>query len=247
MNTQTPDMDEHQSLVDHLTALRDSLLRSLVFVFIGFLVSWGFSEIIFDFVRAPIEPFLKSSAGGLIFTAPMDKFLAHIKVSFLAGIIVSCPFWLHQLWRFIAPGLYPSERKFGLVFISVGSVLFLTGVTFVYTVVYPMAFKFLMGFGGGVDKPMITISEYLSFFVTTTLVFGAAFEMPLILTMLGVLGVIDYKFLKEKRRYAIVLLAALSAIVTPPDVISMLMMMGPMVLLYESSIWAVYLLGRKNK
>ena len=163
------------------------------------------------------------------------------------GIIVSCPFWLHQLWRFIAPGLYPSERKFGLVFISVGSVLFLTGVTFVYTVVYPMAFKFLMGFGGGVDKPMITISEYLSFFVTTTLVFGAAFEMPLILTMLGVLGVIDYKFLKEKRRYAIVLLAALSAIVTPPDVISMLMMMGPMVLLYESSIWAVYLLGRKNK
>lgn len=237
-------MDEGQSLVEHLTELRTRLFRSLVGVAIGFGACWGFSEYLFDFIRQPIAPYLNPNMGGLVFTAPMDKFLAHIKVSFLAGIILTCPFWIYQLWMFIAPGLYAKEKKFGAYFIVSGSVLFLTGVSFVYFVVYPMAFKFLMGFGGQTDQPMITISEYLSFFTTTTIVFGLAFEMPLILAILGMMGVIDHEFLRSKRRYAIVLLAALSAILTPPDVISMVLMMAPMVLLYETSIVLVRLLGR---
>jgi len=233
-----------QTLVEHLSDLRKCLLRSIIAIVIGFGACWIFSDQLFDIIRQPIAPFLKE--GGLIFTAPMDKFLAHIKVSLLASAILSCPFWIYQVWLFIAPGLYEKEKKYGIAFIFSGSFLFLLGVSFVYFVVYPMAFDFLMNFGGGVDAPMITISEYLSFFTTTTLVFGAAFEMPLVLTILGILGVIDHHFLASKRRYAIVIMAALSAFITPPDVISMFAMLVPLTLLYELSIFLVKVFGEKR-
>ena len=168
-------------------------------------------------------------------------------MSLLSGVILTCPFWIYQIWRFIAPGLYENEKKIGIAFIFSGSLLFLAGVSFVYFIVFPMAFDFLINFGGGMDEAMITISDYLSFFTTTTLVFGLAFEMPLILTILGVAGVIDHHFLASKRRYAIVLMGMMSAFFTPPDVISMFAMLVPLALLYEVSIIAVKFLGRKNK
>lgn len=237
--------DQEQSLIEHLTELRQRLIKSLVFILLGFFASWGFSEYIFDIIRHPIEPFLRTSSGGLIFTAPMDKFMAHLKISILSGVILSCPFWIYQLWKFVAPGLYQNERRWAISFVGFGSILFLSGVSFVYFVVYPMAFDFLMNFGGSTDMPMITISDYISFFITTTLVFGVAFEMPLILTFLGMVGVIDAEFLRSKRRYAIVLLAVLSAVFTPPDVISMVLMMIPMLGLYELSVILVSILGPK--
>ncbi|MCB0393944.1 MAG: twin-arginine translocase subunit TatC, partial [Bdellovibrionales bacterium] len=110
----------------------------------------------------------------------------------------------------------------------------------------PLAFEFLMNFGGDKDQAMITIGEYLSFFSSTTIIFGITFELPLILTLLGIAGIIDKEFLASKRRFAIVLLAALSAVITPPDVISMLVMMGPLILLYESSIVLVGIFGQKS-
>ncbi len=232
-----------QPLVGHLTELRKRLMYTLGIILVGFLASWGFSELLFDFMRSPIQPYLPTD--GLVFTAPMDKFLAHIKVSLLSGVIITSPFWVYQLWAFIAPALYKDEKKFGIFFILFGTSLFLTGVSFVYFVVYPMAFKFLMTFGGEVDKPMITIKEYLSFFITTTLVFGAAFEMPLVFTILARVGVVSESFLRKNRRYAIVILAAMSAMFTPPDIISMVLMMGPMILLYELSIVLVSIFGKK--
>ena len=209
----------------------------IIIIFIGFIVCWNFSEIIFEIIRKPISPHLPT--GGLVFTAPMDKFLAHIKVSLFAGMVVSCPLWIYQLWAFIAPGLYRKEKKYSLVFMFAGTCLFLTGVSFVYFVVYPLAFDFLMNFGGGEDKPMITINEYLSFFTTTTLVFGAVFEMPLIFAILAMMGIVEKQMLVKFRRFAIVILAACSAIFTPPDVISMILMMIPMLLLYEISVFLV--------
>ena len=236
--------EENQTLVDHLSDLRRCLLHSIIAIVCGFAFSWIFSEQLFEIIRAPLY---KVTAKGLVFTAPMDKFLAHIKVSLLAGIIITCPLWMYQIWRFIAPGLYENEKKVGMAFIFCGSFLFIGGVCFVYFIVYPMAFDFLINFGGGIDEAMITISDYLSFFMTTTLVFGAAFEMPLILTILGIVGVIDHNFLRSKRRYAIVLMALLSAFLTPPDVVSMFAMLGPLILLYEVSIIAVKILGKKKE
>ncbi|MDB2426015.1 twin-arginine translocase subunit TatC [bacterium] len=226
----------NDSLIGHLSELRSCLIYSFIYIFIGFLICWGFSEQILEFIRKPIAPFLSNSGGGLVFTAPMDKFLAHIKVSLLSSIIISCPFWMHQLWRFISPAMYKEEKKSAAFFIFFSSLMFLVGISFVYFLVYPMAFDFLMNFGGGVDKPMLTIKEYLSFFITTTLVFGLAFEMPIIFAVLAKMGLVKKEFLKKNRRYAIVILAAMSAFLTPPDIISMGMMMVPLILLYEMSI-----------
>lgn len=230
-------------LIDHLVDLRRALAKSLVAIALGFAACVYFADVLFDLIRAPILPYL--GQGGLVFTAPMDKFVSYLKVSFLAGTVITCPYWLYQLWNFIAPGLYKDEKKYATAFIFFGSVLFLTGVVFVYEIVFPMAFKYLMTFGSEVDKPMITISEYLSFFTLITVVFGLAFEMPLILVILGMLGVIDDKFLRTNRRYAIVIMSVLSAVATPPDVISMLALLGPLLFLYEISIIAVKIMAKK--
>ncbi len=233
-----------QTLTDHLTDLRNCLVKSAYGVVVGTLLCWMFSEKMFDIIRAPIAPYLET--GGLVFTNPMDKFMAHIKLAFMGGVMVSCPVWLYQLWSFIAPGLYANEKKYTITFITAGSGLFASGVLFVYFVVFPAAFHFLLTFGGTADKPMITISEYLSFFITTTLVFGAAFELPLVIVLLGMIGVVNSTMLREKRRYAIVAIAAVAAVVTPPDLLSMLLLLIPMWGFYEISILIVALLEKKR-
>lgn len=184
--------------------------------------------------------------GGLVFTSPMDKFVAHLKLSLACGIIISAPFWLYQVWLFVAPGLYAREKKYAMTFILSGSLLFAAGVAFSYLVVLPMAFHFLMTYGGEVDKPMITIDHYMSFFTQTCLMFGAAFEMPMILIVLGMLGVVSQEFLRAKRRYAVMIIAILSAVITPPDVLSMIMMLVPMLALYEIGVFFVGFFERKK-
>lgn len=233
--TQSP-LDQSQSIVEHLSELRFRVVRALWGLIVGFGICYYFNEQLMDVIRMPIQPFLPNNGGGLVFLGVMDKFVAGLKVALLGGIILSCPWWLYQLWKFIAPGLYDKERKYAIGFISFGSFMFLIGVSFAYFLVYPAAFKFLLSFGGTKDTPMITLSEYLSFFVTTTLVFGAAFELPLIMVILGLLGIIDDKLLRSKRRYAIVILAVISAVLTPPDALSMFMLLVPLTVLYEMSI-----------
>jgi sec-independent protein translocase protein TatC len=228
-------MNHEQSLVDHLTELRGRLIQSVAGLICASLFCYLWSEQLFEVIRKPITPYLPSS--GLVFTAPMDKFLSHVQIAIFAGTILSCPFWLYQVWKFVAPGLYNNERKYALGFISTGASLFISGVLLCYFLILPVTFEFLMNFGGSVDKPMITISEYLSFFITMNLVFGVAFELPLVLVILGMMGVVSKGFLVDKRRYAIVLIAIFAAIATPsPDAISMLLLMAPMAVLYEVAV-----------
>jgi sec-independent protein translocase protein TatC len=232
-----------QTVIEHLTELRTRLILAVYGLVIGFGLCWWKSELLFDFIRRPIVPFL--STGGLVFTGILDKFMAHLQIALLGAVILSCPWWLYQVWAFVAPGLYKKEKKFAVLFMFCGTFLFLLGAAFVYFLVYPMAFKFLLNFGGDADKPMITIDAYLSFFINTTLIFGGCFELPLILAILGLIGIIDQKFLRSKRRYAVVVLAAVSAIITPPDLLSMLSLLGPLLVLYEVGIIAVGLLQPK--
>lgn len=236
--------EDNQTLVDHLAELRDRLVKSAWAIAITTAICFFISEQLFNLVRHPIQAYLPE--GGLVFTNPMDKFMAHMKLSMVAGVIMACPAWIYQAWMFIAPGLYAHEKKYSLTFVFSGIVLFLTGVSFAYFLVLPSAFDFLFSFGGSVDKPLITISEYMSFFATMTLVFGASFELPLILVALGVLGIVSSSTLREKRRYAIVALAAISAVITPPDVLSMMMLLVPLTALYEISILVVRVVERKR-
>lgn len=232
------------TLIEHLVELRTRLIYCAYGVLIGFGVCYGFSEYLFNIIRAPISPYLPQ--GGLIFTGPMDKFISHIKVSFVAGLILSCPFWLYQVWLFVAPALYKREKKYAMSFITVGSGLFILGILFNYFVVLPMAFKFLMTYGGDIDKPMISIEQYLSFVTHMSVAFGVSFEMPLIISTLGMLGIVSHQFLKEKRRYAIMTISVISAVITPPDLLSMVLMLVPMAVLYEISVIFVGIFEKKR-
>jgi sec-independent protein translocase protein TatC len=236
--------EKAQSLYDHLGELRKRLVNCLLILFVATGICYGFSDTIFDFVRAPIVPYLPD--GGLIFTGPMDKFIAHLKLSVVCGIILSCPLWLHQVWLFVAPGLYAKEKKYALGFIFSGSVLFILGTAFSYYIALPMAFQFLMTFGGTVDKPMISIEAYMGFFTQLCLMFGAAFELPLIIVLLGMMGIVSQSFLRKNRRYAVMTLAVLSAIITPPDILSMALMLVPMWFLFEVAVLIVGFFEKKR-
>ncbi len=214
------------------------MIKSLWAILIGSIIAYGFSDYIFNFIREPAQQYLPS--GGLVFTHPTDKFMAHLKIAFFAGISLSCPFWLYQLWAFIAPGLYQKEKRYATAFISTGSLLFMTGLSFCYFLVLPPAFQFFFNFGGDIDKPMITISEYLGFVVQMTVIFGVAFQLPLVLVLLGMMGIVSANFLRKKRRLSYFVLAIASAFLTPtPDALSMFLMLGPMMVLFELAIFFV--------
>ena len=221
----------------HLNELRRRLLNSIVSLLPAFVVSWFFSEQILNFLRRPLQPFLKSTNGGFVFTAPMDEFIAHLQVAFFASVFLSSPYWLGQLWCFILPGLYKKEKKFFVLFWFIGVFLFFLGLCFAYFVVFPLLFSVLMNFGSGLDQPMITIKSYLSFIMRFTLVLAVVFEMPLVLILLCQAGVLSPDVLKRYRRQAIVLLSVLAAFITPPDVLSLFLLLFPLVGLYELSIW----------
>ncbi len=242
--TETPHDSGGQTITEHLEELRKRLIYMAWILLGGFAASYGFSAYLFNFLRQPILPYLPESDRGLHYTSVVEKFMAHVKVSFLAGVILTSPLWLYQVWKFIAPGLYAKEKKYAFSFILSGMILFGAGTAFAYFVILPFAFKFLLEFGGQIDKPMITIEEYLGFIFKFFLAFGLTFEMPVILTFLGMMGVIDANFLKKNRRWAIVIMAVISAIVTPPDAISMLALLAPLMLLYETSIVLVKVLGK---
>ena len=233
-----------QSLYEHLGELRTRLIRCVLILFVATAVCYGFSDHIFNFVRAPIAPYLPG--GGLIYTGPLDKFIAHLKLSFVFGILISCPFWLYQVWLFVAPGLYQKERRYTMGFIGAGTFLFVLGAAFSYYIALPMAFQFLMTFGGDVDKPMISIDQYMGFFTQMCLMFGVAFELPLVIIILGMMGIVSQQFLRNNRRYAIMTIAVIAAIITPPDLLSMVMMLAPMWALFEIAVVVVGIFEKKR-
>lgn len=239
------DPSRGQTLIEHLTELRVRLVKAAWAIAVATLLCWLFHNDLFELVRRPIVPYL--DVGGLVFTHPIDKFMAHLKVAVIFGVALSCPFWLYQAWQFVSPGLYAHEKKYSVMFIASGTILFAIGVSFAYFLVLPAAFQFLLRFGGTEDKAMITIGNHLSFVMTMMMVFGLAFELPLVIVVLGAIGLVDQKFLREKRRIMIVVLAVVSALVTPPDALSMLMLLVPLIVLYEISILLVGSMGKKRQ
>lgn len=231
----------------HLVELRKRLGLSVLSVFIGFIVAFTFHEIILEWITAPLNEALvqvshlsKKAADGMVTTHQVGgAFFVALKASFFAGLLGALPFILYQLWLFVAPGLYSNEKKMVLPFVVGGSVMFLVGVMFAYYVVTPFGFQFLITFGSFLYTPLINIEDYVGFFTKIMMGFGIAFELPVFAYFLALLGLVTDRTLKDFFKYAVVIIFVLAALLTPPDILTQLLMAIPLVILYGVSILIV--------
>ncbi|MBN1550052.1 twin-arginine translocase subunit TatC [bacterium] len=226
------------SLMEHLTELRTRIIRALLAVLVGFIACFAFAEQIFRFLSQPLIDVLPEAEKQMVFTSLPEVFIVYLKVSIFAGIFLSSPVIFYQIWRFISPGLYAHEKKYMIPFVIISTLFFILGAVFTYYQVFPWGFKFFIKFSSDSIKPMISLNEYLKFATRLLLAFGAIFEMPILISFLARIGLVTPSFLRKQRKYAIVIMFTLAAILTPPDVITQLMMAGPMWVLYEISILA---------
>jgi sec-independent protein translocase protein TatC len=239
-------MDEKKlPLTAHLQELRKRLILSFIAVGAGFLLCYTFSQFLFDILAAPLLKVMPSG-GSLIFTSVAEAFFTYMKVAFIAGLILASPFVLYQIWAFVAPGLYQKEKKYVVPFVLGGSLFFALGVLFGYFIAIPVGFKFLLGYATDFIKPMPSMKEYLSFSIKFLLAFGLVFEFPVVLVLLSRIGVTDAKTLARQRKYAILLIFIFAAVMTPPDIISQVLMALPLMGLYELSIILSKLFGKKS-
>jgi sec-independent protein translocase protein TatC len=235
------------SLMEHLDELRKRIVRSAIFLFLGFIVAYIFHEKLFALVQAPLGKIGKT----LVFTHPMDPLNVYLQVSLIGGAILSSPFILFQVWMFIAPGLYQKERRFVIPFMAATVGLFLTGAAFGYFWVLPGALKILIVDFGHNFTSMVTIEEYSGFFLSIILGLGISFEMPILIFFLALFGIVSPRFLWKNIRYAILAIFLVAAIITPsPDPWTMCIYAVPMMMLYLIGIavaWWVHPSRRKAK
>jgi sec-independent protein translocase protein TatC len=228
--------------LDHLEELRRRLLKSIAAVVVMTLAAFYFSDELMRFLITPLGNIK------LHVTEVTGSFYAYLKVSLVAGIAAASPIVFYQLWSFVAPGLYRHEKARVLPLVLASTVLFLIGASFCYLVVLPFSLKFLIGFSGDLLSPIITVGSYLTFSGMLMLSFGLGFEMPVVAYFLGRIGLISSRFLAKGRRYAIVLILIVAAVLTPtPDVATQLLLAGPLYLLYEVSIILVKVTGKKRR
>src|SRR6266566_5070416 len=232
--------------LDHLEELRWRILWSLLAILVCTVVGWwllGKVDII-DVLKRPVAPYLPG--GRLIFTSPAEPFMLTLKVAFALGCLLASPIVIYQIWAFLAPALYEREKRLIIPALAVGVVLFLAGAVACYEWLLPAALKVLLGFQRSDLTAMITIDRYFGMAVPFVVGCGLIAELPLVVTILASLGIITPQFLGRQRRYAIVIAAFLAAILTPPDAVSMMLMLGPLLLLYELSIWCAWIASRRR-
>jgi len=234
------------SLTEHLIELKKRLTRSLMAIGIGFGFCYYFKDWIFTIVTKPLTQALPQNSY-LIYTGLAHAFFTYMKLAFFASLIIVSPFILYQLWKFIAPALHSHEKKMVVPFVFFSSLLFISGVLFGYFVALPPAFEFFVSFNSQCLRAMISFNDYLSLFVTFLLGFGVSFELPVIIFFLAKLGIVNAKMLSKQRRYAILVIFVVAAVLTPsPDAISQLLMAIPLMFLYEVSIWVSKFVEKKK-
>lgn len=244
-------------LLDHLIELRQRLLYSAVALVVAFLICFFFAQQLFDFLVDPLAQILQARAGvhgarRLIYTDLTEVFFTYIKVAFFFGAFICCPVFLTQLWMFIAPGLYRNERKAFAPFLIASPVLFFLGGALVYYVIFPLAWRFFLSFetpGGPGTLPIeleAKVNEYLSLVMKLIFAFGLCFQLPVIMTLLARVGLATSKGMAAKRKYAIVGVFIMAAVLTPPDPLSQISLAVPILALYEISILMARLVEKKK-
>jgi sec-independent protein translocase protein TatC len=230
----------------HLDELRKRIIICIVAVAVGFFGSYFFAEQIFDILIKPLQAELPPDSM-FIFTGLPEAFFVYLKLSLFGGILLASPVLLWEVWCFVAPGLYDQEKKYVYPFVIFSTLLFATGVSFGYFVVFPIAFKFFMGYSSEIIKPLPSIKEYLNFSCKLLFAFGVVFELPLFTLFLAKIGLVNEKMLRNKRKFAILGIFAVAAILTPPDVVSQILMAIPLLVLYEISILVAKYFGKKEE
>ena len=253
MNDQSkPDLDDSKApLIEHLIELRQRLLWSVAALTVAFLISIFFADEIFGILVQPLTDFFPDTESKQIYTKLYEAFFVEIKVAMFAAFFLAFPIISNQLWAFVAPGLYANEKKAFLPFLIATPVLFMAGASLAYFIVMPTAFKFFLGFEGPVgglqQEALPAMGDYLSLVMQFILAFGVCFQLPVLLLLLNRAGIVTREQLKGMRRYMIVGAFALAAILTPPDVVSQLMLGIPLILLYEGSLVIMWFTDRKKK
>ena len=249
------DSQKQGNFVSHLIELRTRLINSIYLLFVFFLISYYFSEQIYNFLVQPYADAVENDGQErrLIFTALQETFITYLKVSFFAAFFVSSPLILIQIWKFIAPGLYDNERKALMPYLILTPLLFLLGGLLVYYLIMPLAINFFLSFETSSQINNLPIqleakvNEYLSLIMKLIFAFGISFQLPVILSLLARVGFIDSEYLKKRRKYVVVIIFAVAAILTPPDPVTQIGLAIPLLLLYEVSIWSVKIIEKKIK
>jgi len=247
--------EDKTGFISHLAELRKRLIHCLIFLFTIFVICYFFSEYIYGFLVEPYSSAVKDDGTErrLIFTALQETFLTYLKVSFFAAFFITSPFVLVQVWKFIAPGLYKHEKSSLIPYLVITPILFLLGGMLVYYLIMPLAIKFFLSFessGAITNLPIqleAKVNEYLSLIMKLIFAFGLSFQLPVVLSLLARIGIIDSKFLKERRKYVVVIIFAAAAILTPPDPVTQIGLALPLLILYELSIFSVIMIEKKIK
>ena len=247
--------DKEGGFISHITELRTRLIHSFIFLFIFFVVCYFFAEYLYGFLVEPYAQAVKNDAieRRLIFTALQETFLTYLKVAFFASFFVTSPFILIQIWKFIAPGLYDHEKIAIMPYLVITPILFFLGGALVYYLIMPLAIKFFLSFestGLSTNLPIqleAKVNEYLSLVMKLIFAFGLSFQLPVVLSLLARVGVVDSEYLKTRRKYVVVIIFAAAAILTPPDPITQIGLAIPLLILYELSIFSVRLIEKKSK
>ncbi|HEY3617978.1 MAG TPA: twin-arginine translocase subunit TatC [Candidatus Sulfotelmatobacter sp.] len=235
--------------LDHLEELRKRIVYSIVAVAVGTGLSWGYRERIYAVMQKPIMDALRNHglAEKLVYLNPTDPFNLYLKIAMLAGLFLTSPFVLYQVWMFISPGLYRNEKRYVMPFMVSTITLFTLGGYFGYKIAYPRALDFFIGFSGQF-QPMITVGEYTQLFLSIVLGMGLIFEMPILVFFLAFMGIMTPSFMIKNFRYAILVIFVLAAIVTPtPDIVNMCVFAAPMLALYALSIGVAYIVHPKQR
>lgn len=225
-------------LTGHLEELRSRIAIALATVGGSCLALYPLSNNLLLLVRSPITE-------QLYMLAPAEAFVVHLKLTIFGAVVISSPMTLYQIWAFTAPALYENEKRYALPFVVTATIFFLLGGLFAYTVILPFGLRFLLGFSESLIEPVISVSAYVSFVTKTILAFGAVFELPVIVVFLSRMGIVSPGMLRSFRKYAIVAAFVLGAILTPPDIFTQALLAGPLIVLYEISIWACAIVSKK--